>query len=62
MEIRDVLNAANLKIGLENKAYSREPSNEPETRGRIRVQLKNDDGSPINPRFPTRKSLFHWDF
>lgn len=29
-------------------------------RGRIRVQLKNDDGSPFNPEFPTRESiLFH---
>lgn len=29
-------------------------------RGRIRVQLKNDDGTPFNPEFPTRESiLFH---
>lgn len=26
-------------------------------RGRIRVQLKNDDCSPVNPEFPTRDSL-----
>lgn len=29
-------------------------------RGRIRVQLKNDDGTPFNPDYPTRESLlFH---
>lgn len=29
-------------------------------RGRIRVQLRNDDGTPFNPEFPTRESiLFH---
>lgn len=26
-------------------------------RGRIRVQLKNDNGVPLNPDFPTRNSL-----
>lgn len=26
-------------------------------RGRIRVQLKNDDGTPFNEEFPTRDSL-----
>lgn len=26
-------------------------------RGRIRVQLKNDDGTPFNPEFTTRESI-----
>lgn len=26
-------------------------------RGRIRVQLKNDDGTPFNPEFATRESI-----
>lgn len=26
-------------------------------RGRIRVQLKNDEGQPINGEFPTRESI-----
>lgn len=26
-------------------------------RGRARVQIKNDDGSPVNPEFPTRDSV-----
>ncbi|GAB0098288.1 Signal recognition particle 19 kDa protein [Sergentomyia squamirostris] len=56
-EIRDVLAAANLIVGVENKLYSREKSKELAFRGRIRVQLKNDDGTPFNPEFPTRNSL-----
>nr|VZI21340.1 unnamed protein product [Spirometra erinaceieuropaei] len=38
--------------------YSRErdPA-ETQTRWRIRVQLKNDDGTPTNEQFPTRHSL-----
>jgi signal recognition particle subunit SRP19 len=54
-EIRDVLVAAGLKVGVENKIYSRERSKEMLYRGRIRVQLKNDDGSPVNNDFQTRK-------
>nr|CAD7199023.1 unnamed protein product [Timema douglasi] len=54
-EIRDVLSAAGLKIGVENKLYSRERSKEMLYRGRIRVQIKNDDETLINPLFPTRE-------
>ncbi|XP_046683762.1 signal recognition particle 19 kDa protein-like [Homalodisca vitripennis] len=56
-EIRDVLVAAGLNIGVENKVYSRERSREVLYRGRIRVQLKNDDGSLVNKAFPTRDSV-----
>lgn len=58
-EIRDVLVAAGLKVGVENKLYSREKSKELLHRGRIRVQLKNDDGSLCNPSFPTRESVMY---
>lgn len=37
--------------------YSRERSKELLYRGRIRVQLKNDDGSLCNPDYPTRESV-----
>lgn len=47
-----------MKVGVENKQYCREPSKEMLYRGRIRVQLRNDDGSPFNPSYPTRESLF----
>lgn len=26
-------------------------------RGRIRVEIKNDDGTPINPEYPSRESV-----
>ncbi|KAJ8969441.1 hypothetical protein NQ317_010384 [Molorchus minor] len=58
-EIRDTIVAANLKVGVENKLYSRERSKELLYRGRIRVQLKNDDGTPCNPNFPTRDSIMY---
>ncbi|XP_018569033.1 signal recognition particle 19 kDa protein [Anoplophora glabripennis] len=58
-EIRDVLVAAGMKVGVENKLYSRERSKELQYRGRIRVQLKNDDGSLFNSEFPTRESIMN---
>ncbi|XP_030768194.1 signal recognition particle 19 kDa protein [Sitophilus oryzae] len=56
-EIRDVLVASGLNVGVENKQYSRERSKELLYRGRIRVQLKHDDGSLYNSSFPTRDSV-----
>lgn len=56
-EIRDVLSVTKLQVGVENKQYPREKSKELLYRGRIRVQLKNDDGTPVNPEFPNRDSL-----
>uniref|UniRef100_A0A1B6GPZ7 Signal recognition particle 19 kDa protein n=1 Tax=Cuerna arida TaxID=1464854 RepID=A0A1B6GPZ7_9HEMI len=56
-EIRDVLVAAGLKIGVEHKMYSRETSKEIHLRGRIRVQLKSEDGYLTNEKFPTRQSV-----
>ncbi|KAM3967188.1 signal recognition particle 19 [Aphomia sociella] len=56
-EIRDVLLATGLHVGVENKLYPRERSKEMLYRGRIRVQIKNDDGSPVKPEFPTRESV-----
>jgi len=47
-----------MKVGVENKLYSREKSKELLYRGRIRVQLKSDDGKPLNPDFPSRKLNF----
>ncbi|KAF2880454.1 hypothetical protein ILUMI_25732 [Ignelater luminosus] len=58
-EIRDVLVAAGLKVGVENKLYSRERSKELLYRGRIRVQIKNDDGTPCDSKFPTRESVLY---
>lgn len=57
-EIRDVLAQAGCEIGVENKLYPREVDRN--ARGRIRVQLRNDDGTPILPQFPSRQSLMEY--
>lgn len=57
-EIRDVLSAAGLYIGIENKVYPRELDHrDQKCRGRIRIQLKNEDGTPAMKEFPTRRSV-----
>ena len=57
IEIRDVLMSAGYQPIVENKAYPRERSRELDFRGRIRVQLRNDDGSPFIEKFTTRESV-----
>lgn len=56
-EIRDVLVAAGFKVEYEpHKVYPRELMKyEMLSRGRIRVQLKNDDGTPVNPLYKDSK-------
>ena len=57
MEINDVLKNAGFKPIIENKQYPRERSRELAFRGRIRVQLKNDDDTPHIENFPSRNSI-----
>lgn len=52
-EILEVVKASGFNAEAENKQYSRECSKEWLFRGRIRVQLKNDDGTPVNQAFPS---------
>jgi signal recognition particle subunit SRP19 len=56
-EIRDVLANAGLQVELEpNKVHPKELNKyELLGRGRIRVHLKNEDGTPVKPNFPTSK-------
>ncbi|XP_050091391.1 signal recognition particle 19 kDa protein [Anopheles aquasalis] len=56
-EIRDVLQSINMNLLLELKQYPRERSRELQHRGRVRVQLRDDSGHPLNPEYPTRDSL-----
>jgi signal recognition particle subunit SRP19 len=56
-EILEVVKASGFEAEVENKQYSRECSKEWLFCGRIRVQLKNDDGTPVNQMFPSRVSL-----
>lgn len=52
-EILEVVKASGFNADAENKHYSRECSKEWAFLGRIRVQLKNDDGTPVNQSFPS---------
>lgn len=54
-EICDILLAAQFKVGVERKFYPRDGSKEEDKCGRVRIQLKNEDGSLVNPAFPSRK-------
>lgn len=46
-----------MNLFIENKIYPRERSKELINRGRIRLQIKNEDGTPINPDFATRMQV-----
>lgn len=59
-EIRDVLMAANFNIYVENKIYPRERSKELLHRGRVRVQLKHEDGTPLNPDISNRRQALKY--
>ncbi|XP_009474151.1 PREDICTED: signal recognition particle 19 kDa protein, partial [Nipponia nippon] len=57
-EIQDVCAAVGFNVLLEkNKMYPREWNRDMQYRGRVRIQLKQDDGNPCLPQFPTRKSV-----
>ncbi|KAK7095993.1 signal recognition particle 19 kDa protein-like [Littorina saxatilis] len=57
-EIRDVCASANLVLGVENKTYPRElDPRDLKFRGRIRVQLKKEDGSLLRDEFPSKNSI-----
>ncbi|EDV39068.1 uncharacterized protein Dana_GF25121 [Drosophila ananassae] len=57
IEIRDVLSVTNLQFLVENMKYCREKSSELQYRGRVRVQLRNADGTLFNNDFPSRESI-----
>ena len=59
-EIKDVLSVTNLNCVIENKIYPRERSKELLHRGRIRLQIKHDDGTPINPDFSRRIQILKY--
>ncbi|PVD36215.1 hypothetical protein C0Q70_03191 [Pomacea canaliculata] len=57
-EIRDVCAAAGMIVGVENKVYARELDHRDlKVRGRIRIQLKREDGSLLMEQFPDRQSV-----
>ncbi|KAH7728637.1 Signal recognition particle protein [Aphelenchoides avenae] len=57
-EIHDVLSHTGFSCKLEkNKMHPLDPSRDGNVQGRVRVQLKNDDGTPVKSEFRTRRSL-----
>ncbi|XP_010857890.1 PREDICTED: uncharacterized protein LOC105002773 [Bison bison bison] len=57
-EIQDVCAAVGLNVFLEkNKMYSREWNRDLQYRGRVRVQLKQEDGSLCLVQFPSRSQV-----
>ncbi|XP_035291623.1 signal recognition particle 19 kDa protein [Anguilla anguilla] len=56
-EIRDVLSAAGLNVLVENKMYPREWNRDAQFRGRVRVQLKEEDGNLCQEKFSSRKDV-----
>ncbi|XP_062399661.1 signal recognition particle 19 kDa protein [Sardina pilchardus] len=57
-EIRDVLTAAGLNILVENnKMHPREWNRDVQFRGRVRVQIKEEDGSICQEKFSSRKDV-----
>ncbi|ESO12968.1 hypothetical protein HELRODRAFT_126387, partial [Helobdella robusta] len=51
-EIRDVLSALGLPIMMEDKVHPRERDRN--AKGRVRVQLKNENNVPLNPQFTNK--------
>ncbi|KAM4615945.1 signal recognition particle 19 kDa protein [Polymixia lowei] len=56
-EIRDVLTAAGMNVYMENKMHPREWNRDIQFRGRVRIQLKQEDGSLCQEKFPSRKDV-----
>ncbi|XP_029427453.1 signal recognition particle 19 kDa protein [Rhinatrema bivittatum] len=56
-EIQDVCEVVGLTTHIENKTFTREGNRDVQFRGRVRVQLKLQDGSPCLAQFPSRKSI-----
>lgn len=57
-EIRDVCQSQGLNCKIENKQYPRDSAKDALCKGRVRVQLKNSDGTPVKEAFSTKKALF----
>ncbi|XP_070760555.1 signal recognition particle 19 kDa protein [Enoplosus armatus] len=56
-EIRDVLTAAGVNVYVENKMHPREWNRDVQFRGRVRVQVKEADGSFCQEKFASRKEV-----
>lgn len=58
-EIKEVCQALGFHTKIEaNKMYPRDQNRDPQFKGRVRVQLKNEDGSPAVEDIPNRITLY----
>ena len=59
-EIKDVLTYHKFNFVVEEtKQYPRDSFKDAFCKGRVRVQLKNSDGTPFNKEFTTRKEILY---
>jgi len=59
-EMLDILKNAGLNVRLEKKMYSKDPNRDYQFQGRIRIQLKDDEGKLCNENFNSRESLMFY--
>ncbi|CAB3984607.1 Signal recognition particle 19 kDa [Paramuricea clavata] len=57
-EIKDVCQSQGLNCSVENKQYPRDSAKDALCKGRVRVQLKDSSGKPVNPTLLSKKQLF----
>uniref|UniRef100_A0A3B4DJZ0 Signal recognition particle 19 kDa protein n=1 Tax=Pygocentrus nattereri TaxID=42514 RepID=A0A3B4DJZ0_PYGNA len=59
-EIRDVLAAAEMNVYVEPRMYPREWNRDAQFRGRVRVQIKQEDGSLCQDKFTSKKDVMFY--
>ncbi|MCJ8735041.1 hypothetical protein PDJAM_G00242330 [Pangasius djambal] len=59
-EIKDVLTAAGMNVRVENKLFPREWNRDVQFRGRVRVQIKKEDGSLCQEKFTSKKDVMFY--
>lgn len=57
VEIVEVLKAKGFQVAVQNKMYPRDPNRDRNVRGRIRFQMKNDDGTPVQVEYPKKDAV-----
>uniref|UniRef100_A0A5S6QPK7 Signal recognition particle 19 kDa protein n=1 Tax=Trichuris muris TaxID=70415 RepID=A0A5S6QPK7_TRIMR len=57
-EIAEILKNIHFNVKIEKKMYPRDQNRDWQFQGRVRLQLRNTDGSLVNPSLPNRHSVF----
>jgi len=56
-EIAEVMKAKGFQVVVENKMYARDPNRDRLARGRVRFQMKSDDGTPLSNEYPNKDAV-----